>query len=903
SAATPLSPANNSVVNASSVEFDWNPANDADGYRVWISVDGGTPVVVGTTTEETSLRATLERGTVIWWIEALYDGCASTESQRSTFVIPAAESCASVRPDPIAPANGATVTTGNVIFQWTSVPNAVSYEVWLSVGNGTHTLIGSTAQTSLAALVPPGRLAWFVRAFIDRCPSVDSQQSRFLFTQPAACASNERPAPRSPLDGSQVISPVSFSWSRVAAAVGYDLFVQRGGNDPQLVTSTTGTEANGIVLANGKLRWFVRARFAGDCAPLDSASERLEVVAAPQPCAPLAAPILAAPGQISSGVPFLLQWTPIAGATAYQLQIAASADFAGAQTITTTATSHELVRTNDGTTPIAVFVRVRALDGRCTPPSTSAYGTAAALFILPKNAPEGSLPANAGTLTFPLVLGPELAGATFTAVPKHPWLSVTPASGIVPAGGITLVVTANTTGLPLGTSLGGITVTLTTPSSGNAASQGTVVLNPGFSVSLVTPVTPTTKSTPPPDALIIPAVAHADGINSHFQSDVRVSNTSAQLMKYELTFTPSGESGISEGKQTSFSVEPGQTIALDDILRSWFGTGSASVTGSLEIRPVTQSTSKTTSEVFSGLSNLVTFASSRTFNVTANGTFGQYIPAVPFASFIGKAADASKRSVLSLQQIAHSSRYRTNLGLLEGSGEPASLLVKIFGNNGVKLAELPVSLTGGQHLQLNSFVAQQGISSLDDGRVEIEVTSEGGRVTAYASVLDNATSDPLLVTPVTLSDAGNTKWVMPGVADLNNGFANWQTDMRVFNGGETDVETTFTFYSQSGGAPKTATFTIPAGQVRQFDRTLSTLFNTANDGGAVHLTTASTARLIATARTYNQTTGGTYGQFISAVTPGEAAGTDTRPLQLLQVEESTRFRSNIGLAEVSGNPV
>jgi hypothetical protein len=156
---------------------------------------------------------------------------------------------------------------------------------------------------------------------------------------------------------------------------------------------------------------------------------------------------------------------------------------------------------------------------------------------------------------------------------------------------------------------------------------------------------------------------------------------------------------------------------------------------------------------------------------------------------------------------------------------------------------------------------------------------------------------------VTLSDAGNTKWVMPGVADLNNGFANWQTDMRVFNGGETDVETTFTFYSQSGGAPKTATFTIPAGQVRQFDRTLSTLFNTANDGGAVHLTTAATARLIATARTYNQTTGGTYGQFISAVTPGEAAGTDTRPLQLLQVEESARFRSNIGLAEVSGNPV
>jgi len=170
-------------------------------------------------------------------------------------------------------------------------------------------------------------------------------------------------------------------------------------------------------------------------------------------------------------------------------------------------------------------------------------------------------------------------------------------------------------------------------------------------------------------------------------------------------------------------------------------------------------------------------------------------------------------------------------------------------------------------------------------------------------VLDNETSDPLLVTPVTLSESGNTKWVMPGVADLNNGFANWQTDMRVFTPARAMSTRRSRSTRQNGGAPKTATFTIPAGQVRQFDRTLASVFNTANDGGAVHITTAATSRLIATARTYNQTTGGTYGQFISAVTPGEAAGTDTRPLQLLQVEESTRFRSNIGLAEVTGNPV
>lgn len=125
----------------------------------------------------------------------------------------------------------------------------------------------------------------------------------------------------------------------------------------------------------------------------------------------------------------------------------------------------------------------------------------------------------------------------------------------------------------------------------------------------------------------------------------------------------------------------------------------------------------------------------------------------------------------------------------------------------------------------------------------------------------------------------------------------------IFNAGSEDVEATLLFYSQGGGEPKTATVTIPAGQVRQFDKALSSIFNAANDGGAVHVTTPAAAKLIATARTYNLTGNGTYGQFISAVTPNEAASAETRPLQLLQVEQSDRFPSNIGIVEVTGQPV
>src|SRR5204863_7475197 len=142
------------------------------------------------------------------------------------------------------------------------------------------------------------------------------------------------------------------------------------------------------------------------------------------------------------------------------------------------------------------------------------------------------------------------------------------------------------------------------------------------------------------------------------------------------------------------------------------------------------------------------------------------------------------------QQIDQSSADRTNLGLVEGSGQAASVLVSVFGDNGSKLTEFPVDLKGGQHLQLNGFLAAHNVA-VNDGRVEVKVTTAVGKVTAYASVLDNLTNDPLLVAPVTLG-GGSQRFVLPGVADLSNGLANWRTDMRLCNASSSPVDATLT---------------------------------------------------------------------------------------------------------------
>src|SRR5207253_10121450 len=106
-------------------------------------------------------------------------------------------------------------------------------------------------------------------------------------------------------------------------------------------------------------------------------------------------------------------------------------------------------------------------------------------------------------------------------------------------------------GLPVGTNTGAVDVKVTggvsaansriSPRDGTGSSTTTI------SVNLTQPVSSTPKSGPPPDALIIPAVAHAAGINSQFQSDVRITNTAAVTVKYQLTFTPTGDAGSANG--------------------------------------------------------------------------------------------------------------------------------------------------------------------------------------------------------------------------------------------------------------------------------------------------------------------------------------------------------------------
>jgi hypothetical protein len=236
--------------------------------------------------------------------------------------------------------------------------------------------------------------------------------------------------------------------------------------------------------------------------------------------------------------------------------------------------------------------------------------------------------------------------------------------------------------------------------------------------------------------------------------------------------------------------------------------------------------------------------------------------------------------------------------VVEGAGEKASITISAYDRNGTKLTSAQRELVPGQHLQLNGFLQS---TPTDDGRLEIEVTSGSGKVYAYGSVVDNRTNDPILVHAVNLDDAATDHQVLAGIADYDTGLASWRSDVRLYNAESTAQTATLTFYpSLDPASSKSIQVTLDPGEIEALDDVLDASFGVTNGGGAIHVRTASAAKVIASARTYNKTSNGTYGQFLPAFREDDGIGEGDPPLQILQLEQSKRYRTNIGLFEMSG---
>lgn len=901
-APSPLSPTGNASA-TSPVTFSWSPVEGAEKYRVFASINGAEAILVAAT-EDTSITRVLPPGSVSWKVEASFEDCASTVSSAAHFTVASAANCSGASATLVAPAADATLTH-EVAFSWNAVPGAVRYALLARVNDGSATVLKATTETEASVAVPAGEIDWWIVTFFAGCEPTESDHRKLTVTRNRDCPT-ARPVILLPSgEAPRVTSPVHMQWSAVPGASSYRIWARQA-DGPFALVDTVLTPEVVAAMGGGPWEWFVESVFPS-CESTRSALAECHVVP-DVPCGTPETPTAWVVGQAMSNTKYRVRWTPLPNVGLYEVQESTTTDFANATTLTTGSTAMTFTH-EGGKTPLQYLYRVRGVSD-CND-SRGTYSDPIGVFVMPQKSANASMELGSGEAMLQSLFVPGgPAPLAFTATTDKPWMTVSPAAGTIPPEGITLEVSTNPQLMVAGTNTGTVKLQYASNANGGPQTHAGTTSSIPLSVSLVTPVAPAGKGTPPPDSLIFPVVGHAQGVNdSLFESDIRLTNLSAQLMKYQLNYTPSGVDGTQTGSSNTIELAPNETMALDDIVSSVFGSGTTSSSvGMLEVRPMTTWTNTTSalmpSSATSLIRDLVTAASSRTYNFTPSGTFGQFIPATRFADFIGRQAAGAAPQILSLQQVSQSAAFRANFGFAEASGNAANLLVRVYDTASTLVATIPVALQPLEHLQLNGMLQTNGINDLTDGRVEVEVTSGEGKVTAYVSTVDNKTNDPLLVSPVVKGGLLANRWVVPGVAFLENASAFWVSDLRVFNAGSEPTPATITFFPAGNPAGAVSReLTLDAGEIEVLDNVLAELFGQPSDsGGAIAISTPQDAPLTVTARTYNQTANGTYGQYIPGVTPAESVGLGDRALQLLQLEQSSRFRTNIGVVETSGQP-
>jgi hypothetical protein len=132
--------------------------------------------------------------------------------------------------------------------------------------------------------------------------------------------------------------------------------------------------------------------------------------------------------------------------------------------------------------------------------------------------------------------------------------------------------------------------------------------------------------------------------------------------------------------------------------------------------------------------------SGRIFNESPQGTFGQFIDG--HVGNLGLSA-GQFAELLGLRQ--ETGKYRTNIGVANGSTQPAQVAVTLFDNSGNALTTYNLTIAAGQVVQdLQPFANRANRPDIGWGFATVKVLS-GANVMTSASVVDAVTNDPTYI--------------------------------------------------------------------------------------------------------------------------------------------------------------
>ena len=135
---------------------------------------------------------------------------------------------------------------------------------------------------------------------------------------------------------------------------------------------------------------------------------------------------------------------------------------------------------------------------------------------------------------------------------------------------------------------------------------------------------------------------------------------------------------------------------------------------------------------------------------------------------------------------------------------------------------------------------------------------------------------------------------------------NWRTDVQLHNPGtvQARVNIDMLIRDQANASPQTRTFIINAGTSKRLEDLLASSFSF--DGAAALRITILEGEVIATSRTYNLTSGGTFGQFAATIHGSQAFVTGERALLMQLTHDASTtsgFRTNVGMVNLSAQTI
>lgn len=386
------------------------------------------------------------------------------------------------------------------------------------------------------------------------------------------------------------------------------------------------------------------------------------------------------------------------------------------------------------------------------------------------------------------------------------------------------------------------------------------------------------------DGVALPVVGRADA-GRRQSSDLRIYNPGPTQKTFRIYYV----AGLLTGAQAvraRRTVAPGQVLSLNDVVFTEYGYPES--TGHVKI-----------------LSSDTRFlATSRSSGRARRGTVGFLVPGVPTMSAIGLGSEG-----LTANGLLRNYRVHTDLGFTEIANSPVSVLIEIKGADGSPLGLMTQIAGPNQTMMIPDIIKRLGLGSTPNFRADFTVTSVGGRVIPFATRRDNFTGDELFETAVRTAVSSDDIVVADAVHARNANNESLKTDLHISNlaAGTAMVTVSLIPRALTGTPNPPRVYTIAPGETLEKQDVLRAEFGLSQPSSAgLRVRPSGPARLAVSARTFVETSDGTFGHFAAGVPASEALGAEGGTLTAIHLDHASApagQKSSFGFAEVAGSPV